>query len=56
MVGAGAAGGMGIATKVFLNGDLISGITLMKELAQFEKHIRNTDWIITGEGKLDELV
>jgi len=54
VVGAGAAGGMGIATKVFLNGDLISGITLMKELAQFEKQIRNTDWIITGEGKLDE--
>jgi glycerate kinase len=52
--GGGAAGGMGIATKVFLKGDLISGITLMKALAQFEKHIENTDWIITGEGKLDE--
>ncbi len=52
--GGGAAGGMGIATKVFLKGDLISGITLMKALAQFEKHIENTDWMITGEGKLDE--
>ena len=54
VVGGGAAGGMGVATKVFLNGELISGITLMKELAQFDKRIENTDWIITGEGKLDE--
>ena len=54
VIGGGAAGGMGIATKVFLNGELISGIKLMKELAQFDKSIENTDWIITGEGKLDE--
>ena len=52
--GGGAAGGMGIATMVFLNGELISGITLMKELAQFDKRIKHADWIITGEGKLDE--
>jgi len=54
VVGGGAAGGMGIASKVFLNGELISGITLIKELAQFDKQIENADWIITGEGKLDE--
>ena len=54
VVGAGAAGGMGIATKVFLNGELISGITMIKELARLERHIKNADWIITGEGKLDE--
>jgi glycerate kinase len=52
--GGGAAGGMGIASKVFLNGKLISGITLMKDLAQFDKKIKNADWIITGEGKLDD--
>jgi len=52
--GGGAAGGMGIATKVFLKGELISGIALMKELAQFDKRLENADWIITGEGKLDE--
>ncbi len=51
--GAGAAGGMGIACMVFLNGKLISGIKLIKELAKFEEHLNNTDWIITGEGKLD---
>jgi glycerate kinase len=54
VMGAGAAGGMGIASKVFLKGELVSGITLMKELAQFDEKIKNADWIITGEGKLDE--
>jgi glycerate kinase len=54
VLGGGAAGGMGIAAKVFLNGELISGITLMKELSQFDEKIKNADWIITGEGKLDE--
>ncbi|MEJ2113645.1 MAG: glycerate kinase [Flavobacteriaceae bacterium] len=51
--GAGAAGGMGIGTHVFLNGELNSGIELVKEIAQFDKQIKNVDWIITGEGKLD---
>jgi glycerate kinase len=54
VVGGGAAGGMGIASRVFLNGELISGITLMKTLSQFDKQIKNANWIITGEGKLDE--
>ena len=51
--GAGAAGGMGIASKVFLNGDLQPGIQLIKHLAQFDTKLENVDWIITGEGKLD---
>ncbi|GAA3592950.1 glycerate kinase [Flavivirga amylovorans] len=51
--GAGAAGGMGIASKVFLNGNLEPGIQLIKNLAQFDTKLENTDWIITGEGKLD---
>lgn len=51
--GAGAAGGMGIASKVFLNGALESGIQLVKHLANFDAHIEDADWIITGEGKLD---
>ncbi|TBN03351.1 glycerate kinase [Hyunsoonleella flava] len=53
VVGAGAAGGMGIASKVFLNGTLERGIELIKDLAQFDAKIENADWIITGEGKLD---
>lgn len=51
--GAGAAGGMGIASKVFINGTLERGVKLIKNIAQFDKHIKNADWIITGEGKLD---
>lgn len=52
--GAGAAGGMGIASKLFLNGELQPGIELIKNLANFDSNIENADWIITGEGKLDE--
>jgi glycerate kinase len=51
--GAGAAGGMGIASVVFLNGQLQSGIELIQDLADFDSKIANADWIITGEGKLD---
>ncbi|NOY48071.1 MAG: glycerate kinase [Chlorobi bacterium] len=53
IIGAGAAGGMGLGTKVFLKGELISGIALIKELSQFDLKIKEADWIITGEGKLD---
>jgi len=53
VIGAGAAGGMGIASKIFLNSELISGIKLIKELANFDENVNGADWIITGEGKLD---
>jgi glycerate kinase len=52
--GSGAAGGMGAGTTVFLNGKLTSGIELVKELIGFDRNIQNADWIITGEGKLDD--
>ncbi|MFL1010882.1 glycerate kinase [Flavisericum labens] len=51
--GAGAAGGMGIASKVFLDGKLIPGIQLIRELVDFDSKITNATWVITGEGKLD---
>ncbi|MGC1203644.1 MAG: glycerate kinase [Flavobacteriaceae bacterium] len=51
--GAGAAGGMGIASKVFLNGVLEPGIQIIKNLADFDNLIEGANWIITGEGKLD---
>ncbi|WP_242117290.1 glycerate kinase [Aestuariivivens sediminicola] len=51
--GAGAAGGMGIASKLFLNGTLQPGIDLVKDLAQFDTGIEDASWIITGEGRLD---
>jgi glycerate kinase len=52
--GAGAAGGLGAATMVFLKGHLSSGIELIKELAQFDANIKDADWILTGEGRLDD--
>lgn len=51
--GAGAAGGVGGGSIVFLNATLTSGIDLIKELADFDKAVHGADWIVTGEGKLD---
>jgi glycerate kinase len=53
MQGAGAAGGAGAGTAIFLNATLTSGIDLIKELADFDTQIKGADWILTGEGKLD---
>ncbi len=52
--GSGAAGGMGAGALTFLNAELLSGIDLVKELIDFDNQIQDADWIITGEGKLDE--
>lgn len=52
--GAGAAGGLGAGSVLFLNAELKSGIKLIKSVAKFDEHIKNADWIITGEGKFDE--
>lgn len=51
--GAGAAGGMGAGAMTFLNGELRSGIDMVKEMIRFDKKISGADWVITGEGKLD---
>ena len=51
--GAGAAGGMGAGALTFLNANLLSGIDLIKEIIDFDNKIKDADWIITGEGKLD---
>ncbi|MDC8004611.1 glycerate kinase [Aureisphaera galaxeae] len=52
--GAGAAGGMGIGSMLFLSAHLVPGIDMIKKLANFDSEIENADWIITGEGQLDE--
>ncbi|MBU3026169.1 MULTISPECIES: glycerate kinase [Zobellia] len=52
--GSGAAGGIGGGAIVFLRGELTSGIDLVKGLARFDEVIANADWVITGEGQLDE--
>ncbi len=51
--GAGAAGGLGFAFISFLNAKLIKGIDIVINETTLEDHIKNSDLIITGEGKID---
>ncbi len=51
--GAGAAGGMGFAFLSYLSGSLVSGIELVMSETGLEEHIKDTDIVITGEGRLD---
>ena len=51
--GTGAAGGLGFAFRSFLNGELKSGVSIILQENEFEKHILNADVVITGEGRLD---
>lgn len=51
--GAGAAGGLGAAFFGFLNAELQSGIDLVLDVIDMEKYLPGTDFVMTGEGKLD---
>ena len=51
--GAGAAGGMGFAFLTFLGATLVSGVDLVIEETGLEDYIRNSDVVVTGEGRLD---
>lgn len=52
--GAGAAGGLGFAAKTFLKAEFRSGVEVIAELNQLADKIQGADWVITGEGKLDQ--
>jgi len=54
MPGAGAAGGMAAGMVSFLDARLKNGFTLISELCRLEETIKTADFVITGEGKLDE--
>lgn len=51
--GAGAAGGLGAALKVFLKANLKSGIETVLDLIEFDSYLENCDLVITGEGRMD---
>lgn len=51
--GAGAAGGLGFAFLTFLNASLESGIKIVLEETLLEDYVKNSDIVITGEGRLD---
>ncbi len=51
--GSGAAGGMGFAFHTFLDAELKSGIDIVLEELQFDEKVKDVDFVITGEGRLD---
>lgn len=51
--GAGAAGGLAGGAILFLNATIKPGIDTIMELLQFDNFLKNADYVITGEGKLD---
>jgi len=51
--GAGAAGGLGASLIAFLGAELRPGIEIIIEIVKLEQAIKDTDLVITGEGKID---
>ncbi len=51
--GAGAAGGLGFAFLSFTNATLKSGIQIILDEINIESDIKNSDIVVTGEGRLD---
>ncbi len=51
--GAGAAGGLGFAFMTFMNASLESGIGIILDETELEKHIADADFVVTGEGRID---
>ena len=52
VLGAGAAGGMGFGILA-TGGSLQSGAEVVAQWCDLDKHILSSDWVITGEGKID---
>ena len=51
--GTGAAGGTAMGLLAFLDATLAPGIDLITELLHLEKHIKEAQLVVTGEGKID---
>lgn len=51
--GASAAGGLGFAFRVFMNAELQSGIQIVLRETELEEKVKDADYVITGEGRLD---
>jgi glycerate kinase len=52
--GAGAAGGLGYGLMVFAGARLVPGFDLFARLSGLGERVARADWVITGEGALDE--
>ena len=53
LTGAGAAGGMGAAFMALLNAEYKGGADMILDIAEFEKRLKHTSVVITGEGCID---
>ncbi|WFE73052.1 glycerate kinase [Halomonas sp. M1] len=53
LAGAGAAGGMGFAARMFFNATLTPGIEMIMQQAKLSELLAQADLVITGEGRLD---
>lgn len=51
--GAGAAGGLGFAFLSYLNASLEPGIGLVLDAVGIDEYLRDADFVVTGEGRLD---
>ena len=51
--GAGAAGGLGGGLAFFFGGKLVPGAPAMVHLVNLKHHLKDADWLITGEGAFD---
>lgn len=51
--GAGAAGGMGGGLLLLPNVQLKAGVQIIIEATQLAEQIKEADWVITGEGRMD---
>ncbi len=51
--GAGAAGGLGAGLVAFSRATMKSGVDIVLEATQINKHLKNADLVITGEGQVD---
>lgn len=51
--GAGAAGGASVALMVFGKASIQSGIQTVLDVTEVDKHLKDADLVITGEGRID---
>ena len=51
--GAGAAGGMGFGMVAFFDSELQMGIETILDTVKFDDMLKDTDFVLTGEGKID---
>jgi glycerate kinase len=51
--GAGAAGGLGAALRILFGAEMKSGIESVLDMVQFDSLLKDTDLVVTGEGRTD---